>query len=113
VDADDHVVGLVADRIVDDARVEARQLVGVHAALAGVLTLRVVAQIREVGVVELEVAAARIGEAGDLGAVGGGEVGVELLKVRIGGGVDRVAASMVGEGIVTLGVREVQLARNS
>src|SRR3546814_3660408 len=54
----------------------------VTARLGALADLRV-AEIGEVGVVHLHVAAAARRQVGDLGAIGGREVGIEVFEVRI------------------------------
>src|SRR3546814_2851927 len=51
------------------------------------------AEIGEVGVVHLQVAAAARRQVGDLGAIGGREVGIEVFEVRIDLLRDRLAAA--------------------
>src|SRR3546814_12987525 len=60
-----------------------RQRVGIVAARPGALADLRVAEVGEVGVVELQVAAAARGQVGDLRPVGGGEDCVEVLQVRV------------------------------
>ena len=91
MDADRHVLRPVADRIVDELAIETRQRVRVVAARLGALADIGVAQIGEVGVVELQVAAAARGQIGDLGPVGGGQIIVEVLQARVDGLADRLA----------------------
>ena len=57
-------------------------------ALHGPLAHHRVAQVGEVRVVELDVAAPGLVQGGDLGLVAGGQVGEELLHVGIGVDVD-------------------------
>ena len=58
--------------------------------------LRRIVQVGQPGVVELQVAAAELGERGDLGGVGGRQVGEELLEIGVDGAVDgRRAAAEV------------------
>ena len=93
VDADRHPRGAIGDRRVDEARVAARQFVGIVAARPRALAHLRVAKIGEVRVVELQVAAARGGKRVDLGAVRGGDIGVERLEIGIGVAADRLAAT--------------------
>src|SRR3546814_13722921 len=64
----------------------------VTARLGALADLRV-AEIGEVGVVHLQVAAAARRQVGDLGAIGGREVGIEVFEVRIDLLRDRLAAA--------------------
>ena len=54
-----------------------------------------VVEVREAGVVELQVAAAEDGEPAHLLRVGGGEIRPELVELRVHGGVDRRPAAAV------------------
>ena len=89
VDADREVVGAAADGGVDQLGVGVRQGVGIVAALDRAGAHHRIAEVREVGVVELEVAAAGGVQGVDLGPVAGGEIGEEPLEVGIGVEVDR------------------------
>ena len=86
-------LGPVADRVVDQLAVEMDESVGVVAPGAGALADRGIAEIGEIGVVELQIAQAARGEIVDLGAIGGGEVVVEILEPRIDPLRDRLAAA--------------------
>ena len=50
-----------------------------------------IAEVRKIGVVELQIAQAARREIGDLGAIGGGQIVVEILKARIDRLADRFA----------------------
>ena len=63
--------------------------VGILAPLGSTGTHHRVAQVGEVGVVELHIPTARRVERVELGAVARGQVGEELVEVRIGIEVDR------------------------
>ena len=76
-------------RGVDQLGVGVRQRVGIVAALDGAGAHHRIAQVGEVGVVELDVAAAGGVEGVDLGAVARGEIGEELVEVGVGVDVDR------------------------
>ena len=84
VDADGHVGRAFGDRGVDQPSVAARQFVGVVAALARAFAHPVIAKVGEVGVVELQVTAAGIGQRADFRAIGGRDVGEEHLHVGVG-----------------------------
>ena len=88
VDGDGEVVGAAGDRRVDQLGVGVGEGVGIVAALDGAGAHDGVAQVGEVGVVELEVAAAGVVEGGDLGPVARREVGEEHLEVGVGVDVD-------------------------
>ena len=65
------------------------QVLGVLAALGDLRALGRVVQVGQAGVVELQVGAAQRGQPPDLVGVGGGQVGPELLDVRVDRGVER------------------------
>src|SRR5579862_7114225 len=67
-----HVAWTVADRIIDEAAIEMGERVGVVAARFRRFPDRRIAKIGEVGVIELQVPAAALGEVGDLVAVRSG-----------------------------------------
>ena len=93
VDGDDEVVGAAGDDGVDQLGVGVGELVGILAALDGTGAHHRVAQVGEVGVVELHVPTARRVEGVELGAVARREVGEELLQVGVGVEVDRCPAT--------------------
>ena len=62
---DHHVGGLAFEHRIDDAGIILLQPIGVQAAIAGLLQLRLRAEISPGGVVELQVAAAGVVEATD------------------------------------------------
>src|SRR5262249_15535698 len=75
------------------------QVLGVLATLGDLRALRRVVEVRQAGVVELEVGAAQGGQPRHLVGVGRGQVSPELLDVRVDGRVDRGgAAAGVGHG---------------
>ena len=89
-----HAGRLLRHHLVDEGGVAVRQLVGVVAALAGGFAHAVVAQVGEVGVVHLHVAAAGVVERLQLLAVGRGHVVVEdRLQLGIGLAADAGAAA--------------------
>src|SRR5262249_49992730 len=79
-----HAGRSVCDRGVDEARVAARQLVGGIAALARPLPHLGVAQIGEIGVVQLNVSAPCLTELLELFAIAGTDVAVESFEIGIG-----------------------------
>src|SRR3984957_18653531 len=89
----DHVAWSIADRIIHEPTIEARQGVGIVAARLGRFADRRIAEIGEIGVVELEIAAATLGEIGDLVAIGGGEIVVEAFQLGVDAVADRLAAA--------------------
>src|SRR3546814_12973495 len=91
--ADGHVLRALADRLVHQAAVEMCEGIRVVTARLGALADLRVAEIGEVGVVHLQVAAAARRQVGDLGAIGGREVGIEVFEVRIDLLRDRLAAA--------------------
>ena len=91
MDADGHVGGLVSNRIVDEPAIEPRQRVRVVAARFRSGANVGIAEISEIGVVELQIAQAAAGEIGDFRAIGGGEIVVESLELRIDMIADRLA----------------------
>ena len=93
MDRDRHVLRPVADRVIDQPAVELGERVGIVAAGARALADGRVAEIGEIGVVELQVAAAARRQIGDLVAIGGGEVDVEWLEVGIDALADRLPAA--------------------
>ena len=98
------------ERLVDQRRVGARQLVGIVATVDRALAHAGVAQVGEVGVVELDVAAPGGVEGGDLVAVDLGEIVEEAVEVGV-----RLDArcparpprkwAIVGDGMATLGMQ--------
>ena len=84
MDADRHAGRTVLDRLVDEPRVAAGQLVGIVAAAARAFAQLRIAQIGEVRVIELEIGAAGLPERFDLVAIALGDVRVEALHVRVG-----------------------------
>ena len=82
-----HALRAVGDGGVDRADVALVRVVGVVAPRGQHLPLGGVVQAREAGVVELQVAAARLGECTDLVCPRGGEVGPELVEIRVDGAV--------------------------
>src|SRR6185295_6494512 len=93
VHAQRHAGGFLRDDAVDERRVAVRQLVRVVAARARRLAHLVVAQVGEVGVVHLHVAAAGGGERAQLGTVGVGDVLPERLEVGVVLAADAGAAA--------------------
>ena len=92
MDRDRHVVGHVADRVVHRLRIGRDVLLGVVADFAeGLLHLRV-AEHGDGGVVDLQIAAARLVQVGDLLAIALREIGPEVVEVRIGL-LDRLAVA--------------------
>ena len=91
--ADDEVVGTAGDDVVDQLGVGVGEGVGIVAPLGGTGAHHRVAEVGEVGVVELHVATAGRVEGVELGAVARGEIGEELLEVGIGIEVDRRPAA--------------------
>ena len=91
MDADGHVLRPVADRIVDQPAIEADERVRIVAARLGSGANVGIAEIGKIGVVELQVAQAARRKIGDLGAIGGGQIVVEILKARIDRLADRLA----------------------
>ena len=75
--------GRLADRGVDHVRVDRGQLIGIVAAIAQDLALLGIAKIGQVDFIELQIAAAGIGERLHGAAVGGSQIAVELFHVRI------------------------------
>ena len=71
-------------------------VVAVTAQLRDVLALRRVVEVGEARVVELQVAAAELAEASDLLAIGGREIGPELIEV----GVDRLVDGRTAPAVV-------------
>ena len=84
--------GNVRHRRVDQVGVERAELVRIVAALRHLLAVLRIAQHGDEHLVELQVAAAGVGEAAHRLLVGVAEVGPELVHVRIGSLVDRRAA---------------------
>ena len=82
---DGHVGGNVRHRRVDHPRIGGRQLVRILAAVAHLLDQLRIAEIGQVDLVELQIAAAGVGEGAHHLAVGLAEIAVELLHV----GIDR------------------------
>ena len=93
VHARGHAGRALRDRRVDELGVAARQLVGIVAALARAFAHLLVAQVGEIGIVELQVRAAGRREVGDLVAIRLRHVVVERLEVRIRIAADRAAAA--------------------
>jgi hypothetical protein len=91
VGADRHPGRALGDRGVDQSRIAPRQLVRIIAAGARSRAQLRIAQVRKVGVVELNIGAAGRGERAQLFAVGRGDVGKECLEVRVGLAADRLA----------------------
>ena len=91
MDAHGHIGRPIADRIVDQPAIEADERVRVVAARLGSGANVRVAEIRKIGVVELQVAQAARRKIGDLGAISGGQIVVEILKARIDRLADRLA----------------------
>ena len=101
-------VGTPGDGGVDQLGVGVRQGVGIVAALDGTGAHDRIAEVGQVGVVELHVAAAGGVEGGELGPVARRQIGEEHVEVGVGIDVDgRPAArkwTIVGDGIDTFGV---------
>jgi hypothetical protein len=95
VRGDLHVGRAPRDGRVDLLDVAQVLVVGVLALGGHLRPLRGVVEVREAGVVQLEVAAAEIGERAHLVGVGRGEVRPELLDVRVDALVDRRRAAAV------------------
>jgi hypothetical protein len=91
VRADGHVLRLVPDGRVDELRVVARQVIGIEPAAARGLAHLRVAEVGEVGVVELQVGEACIAQLLDLLAVGGGDIVEECVEIRVCGLADAFA----------------------
>jgi hypothetical protein len=89
----DHVLGPPRDRGVDQGGVGVRQLGRVLADAPHLLAQLGVAEIGEIHLVDLEIAAAGGSEIAHLLVIDAGEVGVELGHVGIGFLVDRAAAA--------------------
>src|SRR5580700_2393345 len=83
VRGDGHAVGAAGDGGVDLPDVTQVQVLGVLAAAGDLGALGRVVEVGEAGVVELQVTAAEGAEPGDLVGVRGGQVGPELLDVRV------------------------------
>ena len=88
VNPDGEIVGPAVDRVVDQLGVGPREFVGIVAPFDRAVAHDGVAQVGEVGVVELDVAAAGRVQGVDLGLVGGREIGEEDLEVGVGVDVD-------------------------
>ncbi len=93
VDTDGEVVGPAFEGGVDERRVGSRQFVGIVAPLDGALAHDRVAQVGEIRVVELDVAATGRVQGGDLGAIDLGEVVEELVHVGVRLDVDPGSAA--------------------
>src|SRR5690606_30465105 len=89
VNADGHVVRPAGDRIVDQPRVRARQRVDVLAALARAFAHLLVAEVREIRVVDLQVAASGRGEIRDLLSEHARDVREKLVHLGIHVRIDR------------------------
>ena len=84
--------GNVRHRVVDHAGIGVQQRGRVFAAVAHLLDQLRVAQIGQVDLVHLQIAAAGVGEGAHAFAVGLAEIAVELVHVRIDRGRHRLAA---------------------
>ena len=80
---DRHVGGDVRHRRVDHVGIDFRQLVGVVAARGHLLAQFRIAQIGQVDLVDLQIAAAGVGEGAHRLAVAGAEVAIEIVHRRI------------------------------
>ncbi len=92
---DRHVGRNVGDRRVDHAGVDVRQLFRIVAAVGDQLTQLRIAQIGEVDLVELEIAAAGVGEGVHRLAIAFAEVAVEIVHRRID--LDRYRVASIAE----------------
>ena len=88
-----HAGGPFRDAGVDEPGVAARQLVRIVAALLRAFAHFRVAQIRKIGVVELQVGAASLTERADFGLVALRHVGEKVFHVRVGLAGNRAAAA--------------------
>lgn len=93
VDADLHVCGALGDGLVDELGIFAGEGGEVLVAVFGLLAHVRVAEVGEVGVVELDEAAAGVVEAGEFLLVHAGEVLEELVEVGVGFDGDGGAAA--------------------
>ena len=80
---DGHVGRDVGDRRVDHAGIDARQRRRILAAIGDLLAQRRIAQIGQIDLVELQIAAAGIGEGAHRLAIGLAEVAIEIVHRRI------------------------------
>src|SRR6266705_912024 len=95
VGGDGHAIRPARQRGVDLADVAQVQVLGVVAALGHHPALLGVVEVRQAGVVELEVGAAQLGDPPDLLGVGAAEVAPELLHVGVHARVDRGGTAAV------------------
>lgn len=90
---DDHVGRPLGERVVDDARVDLLQAIGIVAALAGLVQFFLRAEIGPDRIVELQIAAAGVVERLHRLAVGLAEIHEERVEIGIDILRDRVAAA--------------------
>ena len=83
----------VADGLIDQRRIGRRQFVRILAPVDGALAHFLIAEIGQIGVVELDVAAAGFGQERQFLAIQLGKVGEEPVEIGIGVLVDGVAAA--------------------
>src|SRR4051812_41770959 len=89
---DRHVGGNVRHRRIDHVGVDFRELVGIVAARGHLLAQLRIAQIGQIDLVELQIAAAGVGQGADGLAVGGTEIAIEIVHRGIDRFRHRVAA---------------------
>src|SRR5262245_12468437 len=93
MDADGHIRRPRRDRAVDELRIAVHQAHWVFADAPNPFSDALVAQERDVDLVDLQVTTARVGQVADLLTVDPREIGIERIHLRISVAIDGVAAA--------------------